>query len=173
MLLLFYGIAGSASAISIAAHDIAFNSIMLRELYTSSSPSSSSIIKGQEILPQTDIKFTEISTNEFGTITGGLYIIGLETLIPAFILAWAGSAVLLNNYSNRIGRLKFWIIISLPLIFYVVTLIPTVLVRSGRLSYYEESFVSFRLINKLTVIAGSILFGFFNYWQKNTARTWY
>ena len=89
-LLLFYGIAGSTAAISIGSHDIAFNSIMLKELLTSTSPSSSSTVKEQEIFPQTDIKFSEISTITLGTITGNLYILGLLTLIPAFTLAWAG-----------------------------------------------------------------------------------
>jgi hypothetical protein len=159
LLLLFYGIAGATASISIGSHNIAFNSIMLKEVFTSSSPSSSSIVNGQEILPQTDIKFSEISINTLGPITGNLYIVGLLTLIPAFILAWAGSAVLLSNYSQKIGRLKFWVVISLPLVFYIITIIPTVLTPSGKLTYYEENFISFRLINKLTVIAGGILFG--------------
>ena len=158
-LLLFYGIAGSTAAISIGSHDIAFNSIMLKELLTSTSPSSSSTVKEQEIFPQTDIKFSEISTITLGTITGNLYILGLLTLIPAFTLAWAGSAILLSNYSHNLGRLKFWFIISLPLVFYIVTIIPTVLNPSGKLTYYEENFISLRLINKLTVITGSVLFG--------------
>jgi hypothetical protein len=159
LLLLFYGIAGSMASISIGSHDIAFNNIMLKELFTSSSPSSSSMVKVQQVLPQSDIKFTEISTNTLGVISGSLYIVGLLTLIPAFILAWAGSAVLLNNYSQNVGRLKFWIVISLPLLFYIITIIPTVLTPSGKLSFYEEKFISFRLINKLTVIVSSIIFG--------------
>lgn len=158
-LLLFYGVAGSAAAISIGAHDIAFNSIMLNELSNSSLPSSSPGIIGREILPQTDIKFSEISTNSLGSITGSLYIMGLVILIPAFILAWAGSAVLLKNYSQRLGQFKFWIVISIPLVLYTITVIPTVLNPSGKVTYYEEAFISIRLINKLTVIAGSILFG--------------
>ena len=158
-LLLFYGVAGSAAAISIGAHDIAFNSIMLNELSTSSSPSSSPGIIGREMMPQTDIKFSEISINSLGTITGSLYIMGLVMLIPAFILAWAGSAVLLKNYSQRLGQFKFWIVISVPLVLYSITVIPTVLNPSGKVTYYEEAFISIRLINKLTVIAGSILFG--------------
>lgn len=132
---------------------------MLKELLTSTSPSSSSTVKEQEIFPQTDIKFSEISTITLGTITGNLYILGLLTLIPAFTLAWAGSAILLSNYSHNLGRLKFWFIISLPLVFYIVTIIPTVLNPSGKLTYYEENFISLRLINKLTVITGSVLFG--------------
>jgi hypothetical protein len=158
-LLLFYGIAGSAAAISIGAHDIAFNSIMLNELSNSSLPSSSLGIIGREIMPQTDIKFSEISINSLGTITGSFYIMGLVILMPAFILAWAGSAVLLKNYSHRLGQFKFWIVISVPLVLYIITVIPTVLNPSGKVTYYEEAFISLRLINKLTVIAGSILFG--------------
>lgn len=111
LLLLFYGIAGATASISIGSHNIAFNSIMLKEVFTSS-PSSSSIVNGQEILPQTDITFSEISINTLGPITGSLYIVGLLTLIPAFILAWAGSAVLRSNYSQKVGRLKFWVVIS-------------------------------------------------------------
>jgi hypothetical protein len=158
LLLLFYGIAGATASISIGSHNIAFNSIMLKEVFTSSSPSSSSIVNGQEILPQTDIKFSEISINTLGPITGSLYIVGILTLIPAFILAWAGSAVLLSNYSQRVGRLKFWVVVFLPLVLYIITIIPTI-TPAGKLTYYEENFISFRLINKLTIIAGGILFG--------------
>jgi len=111
------------------------------------------------MMPQTDIEFSEISTNSLGTLTGSLYIMGLVILIPAFTLAWAGSAVLLKNYSQRLGQFKFWIVISLPLVLYTITVIPTVLNPSGKVTYYEEAFISIRLINKLTVIAGSILFG--------------
>jgi hypothetical protein len=157
-LLLFYGIAGSAAAISIGAHDIAFNNIMLNKSLNSAAPSTSNT-KGQEIAPQTNIKFSEISTNSLGTFTGSLYVLGLVILFPAFTLAWAGSAVLLQNYSRKFGRLKFWIIISLPLVLYIITVIPTVLTPSAKITYYEEPFASIRLINKLTVIAGSILFG--------------
>jgi hypothetical protein len=157
-LLLFYGIAGLATAISIGAHDVAFNTIMLNKSFNSSAPSTSNT-KGEEIAPQTNIKFSEISTNSLGTFTGSLYVLGLIILFPAFTLAWAGSAVLLQNYSQKFGQAKFWIIISLPLVLYIITVIPTVLTPSAKITYYEEQFASSRLINKLTVIAGSIFFG--------------
>ena len=38
----------------------------------------------------------------------------------AFILYWVANVFLLRNYSNKVGRAKFWAIVSLPLVGFVI-----------------------------------------------------
>jgi hypothetical protein len=38
----------------------------------------------------------------------------------SFILAWILSVVILKQYIHRIGKFKFWLLVSLPLIFYMI-----------------------------------------------------
>ena len=37
----------------------------------------------------------------------------------SFILLWLGSAFLLQSYRKRLGTIKFWIIMSLPLLYFM------------------------------------------------------
>lgn len=39
--------------------------------------------------------------------------------IISFLSVWVATALLLSFYSKKLGKMKFWTIISLPLIFYV------------------------------------------------------
>ena len=39
----------------------------------------------------------------------------------AYVLTWIVSVVLLRNYSRKIGRKKFWILVTIPLILYLAT----------------------------------------------------
>jgi hypothetical protein len=40
--------------------------------------------------------------------------------IISFLLAWILTVLMLKQYSRRIGKYKFWIIVSLPLLFYLM-----------------------------------------------------
>ena len=39
--------------------------------------------------------------------------------ILSFVSVWIASAVLLSTYSNRIGKIRYWTIISIPLIYFI------------------------------------------------------
>lgn len=52
-------------------------------------------------------------SNSFGTA------LDITTLV-SFILFWIASASLFSTFSRRIGRIKYWIIIIMPLIYFVV-----------------------------------------------------
>ncbi len=52
------------------------------------------------------------------------------TSIISFTLTWIATAILLYHYSNKIGKVKYWIIISLPLVYFLsqfLTLVPNLL----------------------------------------------
>ena len=57
------------------------------------------------------------------TITGSTLDIfnklDFATSIASFLLLWLSTAFLLRHYSQRIGKAKYWIIVSLPLIYFL------------------------------------------------------
>lgn len=56
--------------------------------------------------------------------SSALFLVTLTPSRIAFAFYWIGTALLLRNYSKTIGRMKFWIIISLPLvIFFIATVL--------------------------------------------------
>jgi hypothetical protein len=44
-----------------------------------------------------------------------------------FILAWFATILLLQYYSHRIGKIRYWLIVSIPIIYFLSQFIPTVL----------------------------------------------
>ncbi|MDQ6724052.1 MAG: hypothetical protein M3Z01_07295 [Thermoproteota archaeon] len=78
------------------------------------------------------------------------------TAAPPFMLTWAGTAMLLYYYFKRIGRanIQFWIIISIPLLLYII--------GSGyTFSFPNDSLYRdyFRIIYRAGTITSSLLFG--------------
>ena len=43
------------------------------------------------------------------------------TYTIAFVILMAGTALLLHHYSKKIGRIKFWLVISLPILYKIIT----------------------------------------------------
>ena len=39
--------------------------------------------------------------------------------VMSFILTWVATALLLHHYSRRFGRVKYWVIVSLPLVYFL------------------------------------------------------
>jgi hypothetical protein len=81
--------------------------------------------------------------------------------IIAFIITWIATAIILYNYANRIGRIKYWIIISLPLIYFLSQFISLFLdifndIIEQNIGLY---LILFTLIFSISKAAGSIQFG--------------
>ena len=43
----------------------------------------------------------------------------IATSILGFILMWSATAILLRSYSQRLGKAKYWFLISIPLVFFI------------------------------------------------------
>jgi hypothetical protein len=69
-----------------------------------------------------------------------------------FVLYWIATALLLREYSRKLGRLKFWTIISLPLVSF---LSASLFVSPD----YEHSLLYDALLVLAALTAGGILFG--------------
>jgi hypothetical protein len=82
-----------------------------------------------------------------------------------FLLLVVGSATLLHHYAAKIGRIKFWTLLLLPLVYYVSTLIDTLGL------YVPESdtdFFNYYLYVSLNGVVGGLLLGF-AFWRVSKA----
>ena len=85
----------------------------------------------------------------------------IVTAILSFILLWVATAFLLREYSKRIGRIKYWMLVSIPLV-YFLSQFPALF-----FDIFDFLIISnptlfgivLTLIFNLSRIAGGILFG--------------
>ena len=86
------------------------------------------------------------------TITIPLLGLPYVPLRIAYFFLWIASAVLLKYHSKRIGKLRYWTIISLPLLSF--------LVGSAYVSTIEDTSTSFfsAVVIQISVVSGSLLF---------------
>lgn len=82
--------------------------------------------------------------------------------IMSFVVTWFATAVLLSYRPRRIGRIKYWVIIALPLIYFLSQFISSITDESAPLiSSDPVTFaIVITLIFTLSKLAGGILFGF-------------
>jgi hypothetical protein len=107
---------------------------------------------------------SQISTDSFNNAAAprvpNLVLLGI-TYTPmrvAFIVLWVASTVLLRNYSKRLGRSKFWIIVSLPLVAYLIgNLYSDYIGLNGQI--HKTNLLANTLLIVSAVTAGGILFG--------------
>ncbi|MBD0360054.1 MAG: hypothetical protein ICV56_05015 [Nitrososphaeraceae archaeon] len=94
--------------------------------------------------------------------------------ILSFILTWAATVLLLNHYSQRLGRVRYWIIVSIPLIYFLSQFITSFLNLFAPLFESDPFFfaILFTLIFALSKTIGGIMFGI-AFWTiaKNIAHT--
>jgi hypothetical protein len=83
------------------------------------------------------------------------YIYNYSDLV-SFILIWGATALLLLNYRRRLGVVKFWIIITLPLIYYLSTSVDVLGIYDPQTD--SEKFYYY-LYYSLNAALGGILFG--------------
>ena len=105
--------------------------------------------------PQSEVTFPS-DYFEPGSFLANTFDTYQYTYTIAFVILMAGTALLLHHYSKKIGRIKFWLIISLPILYKVSTSLENfgliTLDTDTELFYYW-------LITSLSTSAGGILFG--------------
>jgi hypothetical protein len=82
-------------------------------------------------------------------------------LIASFIMTWVATAVLLRHYSVKLGKVKYWTLVSLPLLYFLFKFVAFilnayVLFLSGNPISYS---ILITLIFTLSKPVGGILFG--------------
>jgi hypothetical protein len=53
-----------------------------------------------------------------GTLMSYVSIFQAYSLNAYFVLTWAGTIVLLRHHIQRVGRIKFWALVTFPITFY-------------------------------------------------------
>lgn len=72
------------------------------------------------IAPDSDVSFP---TTEEGSIWKSLGKIYQYNDIASFFLKWGGTALILYHYSHKIGRAKYWFLLSLPVAYFSTLII--------------------------------------------------
>jgi len=87
------------------------------------------------------------------SFSSALFLVTQTPSRIAFVLYWAGTALLIRNYIKAVGRIRFWLIISMPL---VIFLIATIFIF-GNIA--NTQFLRIMLILNSSVLSG-IMFAF-------------
>ncbi|MGA6990518.1 MAG: hypothetical protein WBX81_08900 [Nitrososphaeraceae archaeon] len=89
-----------------------------------------------------------------------VYVYTISSAI-AFVLLWTGTVFLLHSYRKKLGRWKYWILMSIPLLYFLSQFQPVVL--NFMLSYVSDDPMLFNLVYIIMVNAsrpiGGVLFG--------------
>lgn len=167
--ILFYGFAALTLALSIA-EDASTKLLMVQVVYENT-PEGVPI--GSSFLYEASEKYSgEIIRKEVNGDTTTLLILPdsnkeyynllNSTVLPiAFVFRWIASTMLLRNSYQKIGKLSlfFWIILSLPLILYLVGKMPGFFSGESLSGVDEPYRYFFRILFRTGTIAGNILFG--------------
>jgi hypothetical protein len=167
--ILFYGFAALTLALSIA-EDASTKLLMVQVVYEDT-PEGVPI--GSSFLYEASEKYGgEIIRKEVNGNTTTLLILPdsnkeyynllNSTVLPiAFVFRWIASTMLLRNSYQKIGKLSlfFWIILSLPLILYLVGKMPGFFSGESLSGVDEPYRYFFRVLFRTGTIAGNILFG--------------
>jgi hypothetical protein len=144
---LLYALASAMVALSTGTHLLTHNTILLEK-------------KPFEINATLKQEFPEISQSTIGIIANVFLYANVLPLLLSFVLMYAGTTLLLRHHSKKLGKVKFWIIICLPLISFLSGLLPTLLaLPSGGFTFYNKNFVAFRVLSILSGTSGSVLIG--------------
>jgi hypothetical protein len=91
-----------------------------------------------------------------GSFLADLFDTYQYTYTISFVILMAGTALLLHHYSKKIGRIKFWLIVSLPILYKI----STSLENFGLITLETETEMFYYwLLTSLSTSAGGILFG--------------
>lgn len=96
-----------------------------------------------------------------GFISGSMSSSYVITSVLSFILMWIATVLLLKNYSRKLGRIRYWIIVSIPLAYFLGQFQPLFLYSFSdfRLSDPVSFGIIYNLIFSVAKPAGGILFG--------------
>ncbi len=106
------------------------------------------------VTPNSEVFFTDYDNTNWLLLVIH-YIYNYLDLI-SFILIWGANALLLLHYRKRLGFVKFWIIISLPLVYYLGTFVEMMGLYEPQ---SDSEFFFFYLYSSLNSTAGGLMFG--------------
>src|SRR5215213_876108 len=159
-ILLLYGVSSIITSISIVSSLVFFTVILLDTPAKITSQSLSELTSEQEEVGHGP----DVRKFDQSTILGKVQTVFVTSHIVSFLLLWGSTAILLHTYSKKLGKVKFWTIITIPIasflsIFIIVT--PFVLSISHDSRNTDTIFIVIvdALGYTLPALVSSILFG--------------
>jgi hypothetical protein len=144
---LFYALASAMVATSTGSHLVTHNLILWEK-------------RPFEVNANIKQDFPQISTRTVGVIAPIFSYAYLLPLLLSFLLMYIGTVLLLHHYTKKVGKIKFWAVICLPLVCFLVGLLPTLLsLPSGSFTFYNKGLIMFRLFSILAGTGGGIFIG--------------
>jgi len=75
----------------------------------------------EEIRPHTTFFIPYRPAGSIVSILDNIYVI---TSVTSFMITWIATAMLLRHYSQRLGRIKYWVILGIPLVYFLIQFQP-------------------------------------------------
>jgi hypothetical protein len=72
--------------------------------------------KPSEISPRSPVEYTSYKQGSVEKMLSDIYVI---PGIASFVLIWGSTALLLYHYKQKFGSIKYWIIVALPLVYFL------------------------------------------------------
>ena len=163
---LLYGVASIITSISIAS-SIVFFTIILLDMPTEIMSPSELTSEQDEVghSEQDEVGHgPDIRKFDQSTISGKVQIFYVVSHLLSFLLLWGGTAILLHPYSEKLGKVKFWTILSISIVsFLSIFLIVTPYVMSVSHDSNEMDMILKIIVDALgytlPAAVSSILFG--------------
>jgi hypothetical protein len=134
-------------ALAFGIMSITFFLALLLDIYGFSS-------KQNIVTPNSEVAFTDYDNANWLLLTIR-YLYNYLDLI-SFILVWGANALLLLHYRKRLGLVKFWIIIGLPLVYYLGTFVDMMGLYEPQ---SDSEYFFYYLYSSLNSTAGGLMFG--------------
>jgi hypothetical protein len=158
LVVLLFGLATIGLAFAIATDSVA-KTIWIQVIEEKSPPG----VAPKETFPFKEAEQGRILAQDIGLETTKTYLVpneykqayswytGLIPNIFSFLFRWAAASVTLRQYHHKMGKITFWCLISLPMIFYLIGRAPDIFELPDDLSY--------RIIYRIGSNGGNVLFG--------------
>jgi hypothetical protein len=142
----------------VVSYGINFSMLSLNAIFTFSYVFNMLV---NQYIQYSNIAFHVGSVMTFGAYTSSYYTAYVNSSIISFIASWFSTVLMLRHYSKKIGLLKYWFLISLPLLYFLIQFQPLLLVLFSplRLAYPVTFSILYTLIFTMAKPIGGILFG--------------
>jgi hypothetical protein len=112
-----------------------------------------------EIMPHFGTAHTSFDP---GSPMGTLYSSYVISGIISFLFMWVSTALLLYHHARKLGRVKFWVLVIIPLVYFITPFVPAFLSEIAaplEASDPISAGILFTLVFAISKPAGGILFG--------------
>ena len=109
--------------------------------------------KPYTIYKNDEIIYPFFTSNSFEYLLGFNYYV---FSILSFIVIWLSTLILFFNYSKKIGKKKFWVIVTIPIVYYISQFF--VLSIFNYFTYSEQDYILYKIVYTISSSIGGLLF---------------